>query len=334
MFKKDEQMLSKKYKYFLPICTYGIGDLFNILLYPEWQILNRMNTLYLDYGNELDIKLYLKLRLYKNSGELFQAFPYISSIEYEVAVEDVSKYNWNDSINSINNNQTKINSLAEKYKQDGYKQISREWLIENVKIECSKNTIFQDIDNEVELKFKYSLSEAIYSKKLIIIHPFSGMKKRDCFTYEMLNAISYIFKEHTILLLGSNSYPEIQEKGIEKIDNTKLPSNMTNLIDKTNIRLTYWLIQNCNAFIGTHSSLLNIAWFNNIKSLCIYPEYLSYITNSISSTPENPSREIGNYTSDILHSYGFRNGITQPFAINNDLTYDIDEFNKALERLI
>lgn len=315
--------MSKKYQFFLPLLTYGLGDLFNILLYPEWKILNRLHILHKMYGQDLDIVLFLKLRLHKCADELFDAFPFISKVIYKTAVVDEHTYEWHRSLREIDY-APDLYPYIEEYTKLGYQNISRDWLISN----CPNHT--PAINN---LIYMNDADEEIFTyipDNYICLQPFSGMKIRDNFSLELLNDIAD-WSPYPILIMGSNQYPNISEKGIEDIKVT-IPDKCYNLIDKTNLRQAYNLVKHAKAFIGTHSSLLNVAWFNNVKSLCVYDKNLHYITNCIHSAPNEP--HLCNYQSDILHSYGFRTGITEPFTVNPDLTYDKDALLSALERLI
>ena len=48
-------------------------------------------------------------------------------------------------------------------------------------------------------------------------------------------------------------------------------SNVVNLIDKLGLRSTYHLVNQCDAFVGSHSSLIRMAWDARKRNVCVLP---------------------------------------------------------------
>ena len=110
--------------------------------------------------------------------------------------------------------------------------------------------------------------------KYILVHPFASREDR-CFTDKIIEDIAsiegynivYVGKSYTQKIVGHPNYHDFEEKVEVKKDN---------VIDLTTSDISvpgiFNLIEGCDYFIGSHSSLILYAWYKKKPNVLICPD--------------------------------------------------------------
>lgn len=116
------------------------------------------------------------------------------------------------------------------------------------------------------------LQRLLSRRPLICAQPFAGLSDRDAFDsqsfYRLVGEIVHLNPDTHIVVLGKN-----HDRGCKYAReelNFEHP-NVTNLIDKTGIRFNYFLVANCDAYVGSHSNLIRTAWDFRKRNACVMP---------------------------------------------------------------
>lgn len=116
------------------------------------------------------------------------------------------------------------------------------------------------------------LHELCGKRPLIVAQPYAGLSDRDGFdsaAFERL--VNYLAAMETncrVVCLGFN-----HDRG-HKYTREELHfehPNLINLIDKTGLRFNYHLVRSCDAFVGSHSNLIRVAWDFRKRNACVLP---------------------------------------------------------------
>lgn len=119
------------------------------------------------------------------------------------------------------------------------------------------------------------LLNEIYSKApFTVIQPTAGMPDRDAFTPETLNKLCEQLPGFKVIV--GNNAPRVGCYRKWRCNN--LPKDTIDLFDVVGVRFNYHLMKNCNAFIGTHSCGIVLAWYFNKPNVCILPKL--YLENN------------------------------------------------------
>lgn len=136
-----------------------------------------------------------------------------------------------------------------------------------ISLDCSEFPDHEPVFNLSDFEQKRLDKLIGMPQPLIVIQPFAGLPDRDAFDSASLKKfVSGL--PGTKIIIGSNA-PRVCSDRSQRVD-FEDPS-VINLIDALGIRLTYHLIQRCDAFIGCHSSIVLLAWYHNKPTVCILP---------------------------------------------------------------
>lgn len=99
----------------------------------------------------------------------------------------------------------------------------------------------------------------------IAVHPQARMSGRAVPSPDDYKVIikSLVDRGWYVIILG------IGDSSIYHVDHPKV----INLVGKVNIRVSYTLVMNADGFVGTHSCLILGAWYKEVRSVCLVPEY-------------------------------------------------------------
>lgn len=115
------------------------------------------------------------------------------------------------------------------------------------------------------------LSRLLSKRPCIVIQPFAGLSDRDAFDqptlFRLFEHVTDLQPQSNIIVVGKN------HERTHKYTREECPPhpNVTDLIDKTSIRFNYQLVKHCDAFCGSHSSLILVAWDWRRRNALVMP---------------------------------------------------------------
>jgi hypothetical protein len=115
------------------------------------------------------------------------------------------------------------------------------------------------------------LSKLVGHRPCIVLQPFAGLSDRDAFDQPALlrlfDHLCDLDSKVHIIVIGKN------HDRMHKYNREVCPPhpNVTDLIDKVGIRLSYHLVKQCDAFCGSHSNLIRAAWDWRKRNVLVMP---------------------------------------------------------------
>jgi ADP-heptose:LPS heptosyltransferase len=121
---------------------------------------------------------------------------------------------------------------------------------------------------------RHLLGQLLTRRPCVVAQPYAGLSDRDGFDVaaiaRLAAALQHLAPAASLLVIGRN-----HDRG-HKYTQELCPAapNLTDLIDQLNIRVTYHLVANCDAFVGAHSNLIRAAWDHRRRTVLVVPEPL------------------------------------------------------------
>lgn len=143
------------------------------------------------------------------------------------------------------------------------------------------------------------LAGLLSQRPCVVLQPFAGLSDRDAFNGETLRRLVDRLVELCptvrIIVTGKN-HERTHKYNREEVG--FVHPNVMNLIDRLGIRMAYHLVRQCDAFCGSHSNLIRVAWDWRRRNACVMPA---------------PMMEEALPTLDQKYTYGFRFPESRPF---------------------
>lgn len=156
------------------------------------------------------------------------------------------------------------------------------------------------------------LGTLLTKRPLIVAQPYAGLSDRDGFDRHALTRLAHALHDLNpnaqLLVIGKNhdrGHKYSQEECPQQLPGT------TNLIDRLGIRVAYFLVANCDAFVGAHSNLIRAAWDHRKRTALVVPDPL--MTRHFSSLDRKYTYGIG-YSENRTFTYPFDHGQERQFG--------------------
>jgi len=111
----------------------------------------------------------------------------------------------------------------------------------------------------------------------IIVHPFSGVSRdRQAINQDQYKEIvkKIIKKGLNVVVIGGSYKTNVVGKKYNITEQFDMKCDgLINLVNKSSIAVTVELIHRAKGFIGTHSSMVLMAWYKSLPTVCIVPMY-------------------------------------------------------------
>ena len=133
-------------------------------------------------------------------------------------------------------------------------------------LDLTKPALYLSADEERQL------AGLLSHRPCVVVQPFAGLSDRDAFNSttlkQLVERLVFLCPDVQVIVVGKNH--ERAHKYTREAVGFEHP-NVVDLIDKIGIRLGYHLVRRCDAFCGSHSNLIRVAWDWRRRNACVMP---------------------------------------------------------------